>query len=147
MAAFPAAAARIRAGTDGLAVRALEIALDGDPTFRDRYDDIGLRRLLRDLHSFIDRIALSVATGDPSAFGGFVDQTVPIYRRRAVPMDDLARLFEGLRGSIGALLVGDESAALHAAIDDGIAQTRWNRRIAGDARKKNRLLQAIYKGA
>jgi hypothetical protein len=62
-------------------------------------------------------------------------------------MDDLAQLFEGLRSAIGALVVGDEAAPLHAAIDDGIAQTRWNRRIAGDARKRNRLLQAIYKGA
>jgi hypothetical protein len=36
---------------------------------------------------------------------------------------------------------------MHAAIDAGIAQMRWNRRIAGDARKRNRLLAAIYKGA
>ena len=31
-----------------LAARALEIAIDRDPTLRDRYDEIGLRRLLRD---------------------------------------------------------------------------------------------------
>ena len=36
---------------------------------------------------------------------------------------------------------------MHAAIDAGIAQFRWNRRIAGDARKRNRLLEFIYKGA
>lgn len=146
-AAFPEAAARLRAATDRLAARALEIALDRDPTLRDRYDEIGLRRLLRDLGTFIDRLAFAISTGNPHEFGGFVDQTVPIYRRRAVPMDDLAHLFEGLRGAAGALVVGDEAVPLHAALDDGIAQTRWNRRIAGDARKRNRLLQAIYKGA
>jgi hypothetical protein len=146
-AAFPAAAARIRAAGDRLAARALEIAIDRDPTFHQRYDEIGLRRLLRDLDTFIDRLAFAVATGDPHAFGWFVDQTVPIYRRRAVPMDDLAHLFEGLRGAIGATVVGDEGVALHAALDDGIAQTKWNRRIAGDARKRNRLLQFLYKGA
>jgi len=32
-------------------------------------------------------------------------------------------------------------------IDAMIEVFRWNRRIAGDARKRNRLLQAIYKGA
>lgn len=146
-AAFPATAARVRADAERLAARALEIAIDRDPTFHERYDEIGLRRLLRDLGTFIDRLAHAVATGDPHAFGSFVDQTVPIYRRRAVPMDDLAQLFEGLRAAMGALVIGDEAVPLHAAIDDGIAQTRWNRRIAGDARKRNRLLQAIYKGA
>lgn len=146
-AAFPAAAARLRADADRIADRALEIAIDRDPAFRERYDEIGLRRLLRDLGTFVDRLAFSVASGDPHAFGHFVDQTVPIYRRRAVPMDDIVHLFEGLRGAAGALVVGDEAVPLHAALDDGIAQARWNRRIAGDARKRNRLLQAIYKGA
>ena len=28
-----------------------------------------------------------------------------------------------------------------------IDRFKWHRRIAGDARKRNRLLQAIYKGA
>ena len=36
---------------------------------------------------------------------------------------------------------------MHAAIDAANAVFKWHRRIAGDARKRNRLLQAIYKGA
>jgi hypothetical protein len=32
-------------------------------------------------------------------------------------------------------------------VDAMIERFRWNRRIAGDARKRNRILQAIYKGA
>ena len=36
---------------------------------------------------------------------------------------------------------------MHAAIDAAIAVFKWNRRIAGDARKRNKLLQFLYKGA
>jgi hypothetical protein len=120
-AGFPDAATRLRAATTRLGARALEIAVERDPSIRDRYDEIGLRHLLRDTEIFIDRIALAVASNDPAPVRSFIDQVVPIYRRRRVPM--------------------------HAAIDAGIAQMRWNRRVAGDARKRNRLLQAIYKGA
>jgi hypothetical protein len=146
-AGFPDAATRLRAATTRLGARALEIAVERDPSIRDRYDEIGLRHLLRDTEIFIDRIALAVASNDPAPVRSFIDQVVPIYRRRRVPMDDLGQLFEGLRSSIAAFLVGPEAEAMHAAIDAGIAQMRWNRRVAGDARKRNRLLQAIYKGA
>ena len=32
------------------------------------------------------------------------------------------------------------------ALDAAIAQYRWHRRLAGDARKRNAFLQFIYKG-
>jgi hypothetical protein len=144
---FPAAAEKLRVATSRLGARALEIAVDRDPTLRDRHDELGLRRLLRDTEIFIDRIALSIASNDPGPVRAFVDQVVPLYRRRRVPMDDLQLVFEGLRSAIAAFLVGPEAEAMHASIDAGIAQMRWNRRIAGDARKRNRLLAAIYKGA
>ena len=115
--------------------------------FRERYDELGLRHLLRDTEAFIDRIALAVATDDPSPMREFADQVVPLYRRRRVPMDDLIQLSEGLRAAMAPFLDGPEADPMHAAIDAGIAVMRWNRRIAGDARKRNRLLQAIYKGA
>lgn len=146
-AGFPAAADQLRAATTRLGARALEIAVERDPTLRDRYDELGLRHLLRDTEAFIDRIALAVASNDPGPVRAFVDQVVPLYRRRRVPMDDLQLVFEGLRSAIAAFLIGPETAVMHAAIDAGIAQMRWNRRVAGDARKRNRLLAAIYKGA
>ena len=31
-------------------------------------------------------------------------------------------------------------------IDEAIAQFKWHRRLAGDARKRNAFLQFIYKG-
>jgi hypothetical protein len=143
---FPRAARRLRDATARLGVRALEIAVERDPTLRERYDELGLRHLLRDTETFIDRIALAIASNDPGPVPAFVDQVVPLYRRRRVPLDDLANLFEGLRLAIAPFLVGPEVEAMHAAIDAGIAQARWNRRIAGDARKRNRLLQFLYKG-
>jgi hypothetical protein len=62
-------------------------------------------------------------------------------------MDDLIGLAEGLRASAATVLAGPEVAALNTAIDAAIERFRWNRRIAGDARKRNRIFQAIYKGA
>jgi hypothetical protein len=146
-AGFPTAAARLLAGRARLASRAFEIAVENDPTIRERYDELGLRKLLRDTGTLLDRIAACVGSGDPGPLRTFAEQVAPIYRRRSVPMDDLIQLSEGLRASGATVLVGPELPALHAAIDAAIEQLRWNRRIAGDARKRNRLLQAIYKGA
>jgi hypothetical protein len=146
-AGFPAAAARLDAARARLAVRALEIAIDRDPTLRERYDEVGLRRLLRDAETLLEQVAVCIASGDPGPIRSFADWVAPIYRRRSVPMDDLIQLAEGLRASAATILAGPELGALHAAIDAAINQFRWNRRIAGDARKRNRILQAIYKGA
>lgn len=146
-AGFPEVANRIRAATARLGARALEIAVERDPTLTERHDELGLRHLLRDSEAFVDRIALAVATGDPSPMGEFADQVVPLYRRRRVPMDDLVQLSEGLRSAMAPFVDGPGADAMNAAIDAGIAVMRWNRRIAGDARKRNRLLEAIYKGA
>jgi hypothetical protein len=146
-AGFPVAADRLRAARARLGARALEIAVERDPTLAVRHDEMGLRHLLRDTEILVDRIALSVATGDPSPMREFADQVVPLYRRRRVPMDDLVQLTEGLRSAIAPFLAGPEADPMNSAIDAGIAVMRWNRRIAGDARKRNRLLEAIYKGA
>jgi hypothetical protein len=146
-AGFPDAADRLRAATSRLGARALEIAIERDPTLTERHNELGLRHLLRDTEIFVDRIALAVALDDPAPMREFADQVVPLYRRRRVPMDDLVQLSEGLRSAMAPFLEGPEADPMHAAINAGIAQMRWNRRIAGDARKRNRLLEAIYKGA
>jgi hypothetical protein len=44
----PTAARQIRASIGRLAERALETAIDRDPTFKTRYDELGLRERLRD---------------------------------------------------------------------------------------------------
>ena len=146
-AGFPSAATRLRNDRRRLGQRTLEIAVDRDPLFRERHDELALRKLLRDTEIFIDRLAISIAANDPSPMREFADQVVPLYRRRKVPMDDLIKLDEALRAAAAPYLSGEEAAPMHAALDAANAVFKWHRRIAGDARKRNKLLQAIYKGA
>jgi hypothetical protein len=145
-AGFPDAASRLLRERARLGQRALEIAVDRDPAFRERHDELALRKLLRDTEIIIDRLALSIASDTTAPMHEFADQVVPVYRRRNVSMDDLIKLFEALRAAAGSFLDETEAVPMHAAIDEAIAVFKWNRRIAGDARKRNRLLQAIYKG-
>jgi hypothetical protein len=144
---FPDGAARLRAQRSRLAARALEVAVDADPTFRDRYDEAGLRGLLRDAEVFVDRLALCVAGNDPHWLQVFADQTATVYRRRGVAMDDMIQLMEGLRAGARGVLSEAETVPADAAIDAAIGVFRWYRRLAGDARKRNSILAALYKGA
>jgi hypothetical protein len=139
-------ARQIREGAPQLAARALAVALERDPTMRVRYDEVGLRQRLRDAELLAERIAASVAADDPLAAGEYADWTSPMYRRKRVPLDDLINLCEGLRAAIGSAVAPGMAAAANAAIDEAIAQFKWHRRLAGDARKRNAFLQFIYKG-
>ena len=145
-AGFPDGAARLRSMQAPLAARALEIAVDADPTLRTRYDEAGLRNLLRDAEVFVERLAMCVAADDPYFLEQFADQTATIFRRRRVGMPDVIRILEGLRSAARGILAPAEVAASDKGIDAAIAVFDWYRQIAGDARKKNPILQAIYKG-
>jgi hypothetical protein len=145
-AGYPAAAERIRANAERLAARALEVAMDADRTIRERYDETGQRRLLRDAALLAERVAISVAANDPLPAHEYADWTAPLYRRRRVPMDDLVALCEGLRVALPSVLAPAEQAAASTALDGAIEVYRWHRRLAGDARRKNAFLQFLYKG-
>ena len=142
----PAAAARIRANRDRLAARALEAALADTRGMRDRYDDEGLRQRMHDAALLTDRIAICVAAGDPTPAREYAEYTAAAYRRKQVPMDDLVALCDGLRAALPGVLTPTETAAAGAALDAAIEVYRWHRRLAGDGRKKNALLQFLYKG-
>ncbi|HEY0444690.1 MAG TPA: hypothetical protein VGC90_10745 [Candidatus Limnocylindrales bacterium] len=146
-AGFPAAGERLRAARARLGGRALEVALERDPSMRERHGELGLRKLLRDTEPLIDRLAIAVAADDRTAVSAFADWVAPLYRRRRVPMDDLVHLCEGLKVAVPAVLAPPELAVAEQALDEAIRVFLWNRRLAGDARKRNRLLAAIYKGA
>lgn len=146
-AGFPAAAERLRAARARLGARALEVAIERDSSFRERHGELGLRKLLRDTEPLIDRLAIAVAADDRTAVAAFADWVAPLYRRRKVPMDDLINLCEGLKVAVPAVLAPAELVVAEAALDEAIRIFRWNRRLAGDARKRNRLLAALYKGA
>jgi hypothetical protein len=145
-AGFPVGAARIRADAPRLRTRALEVALRGDPTMRDRLGETGLRQLFRDTEVLVERVARAVASADPGQVREWADWTAPVYRRRKVPMDDLVTLCEGLRASLPAVLSPEEQEPANAALDQAIKTFRWYRQIAGDARQRNRLLNALYRG-
>ena len=61
-------------------------------------------------------------------------------------MDDLIALCEGLRQALPDVLASDEMVPVDATLDEAIEVYRWHRRLAGDARKRNALLQLLYKG-
>ncbi len=145
-AGFPDAAARIRASRERLGTRAIVIALRTDPTLRERLGEIGLRALCRDTEIYLERVARAVASADPAQVGEWADWVAPVYRRRKVPMDDLMTLSECLRVALPAVLAPQEQVLADAALDEAIATFRRYRRIAGDARKRNRLLTALYRG-
>ena len=146
-AGHPAAAERLRAARGRIGARALEIALERDGSIMDRHGELGVRRLLRDTEPMIDRLAIALAANDVKAVAAWADWVAPLYRRRKVPMDDLVHLAEGLRLAAGSVLEPAELTVANEAIDEAIKVLRWNRRLAGDARRRNRILAAIYKGA
>lgn len=146
-AGYPAAANRLIAESARVSAGALEAAIAADPTFTTRYDEIGLRRLLRDAGVFVQRLALSVSSGDPGFTREFADHVAVIYRRRRVPMDDVIALLEGLSSASESILSEEERAPLDLAVDQATKVLLWYRRLSGDARQQNRLVQAIYKGA
>ena len=146
-AGFPAAAERIRVERARLGVRALDVLTARDPTLRDRLGETGLRALLRDTDVYLERVARAVASGDPGQLAEWTDWVVPAYRRRKVPLDDLIALGEAMGEVLGGVLGPDERVPADAAIAQARKVLRWHRRIAGDARRRNRVLAAIYRGA
>ena len=144
---LPPAAARVAAARERLAGRALEIAIDRDPTIRERHDEHAVRRLLRDTAVLIDRIVDALAAGDPGPARAFADATPPAYRRRKVPMNDLIMISRSIRDAIGSVLPLADMGPVDEAVEAMVERFAWHGRIAGDGRRKNRLLQAIYKGA
>jgi hypothetical protein len=146
-AGLPAAAARLKAAHARLGARALEVALELDPSITIHNDETGIRLLLRDTEVLIDEVADSIATSSVAAIHSWAEQSSVIYRRRRVPMDNVIALCNGVREAAQAVLGPAERAAADVAIDTAIERFRWQRRIAGDARKRNRILQILYKGA
>jgi hypothetical protein len=142
-----ASAEAVRRDRRRIGERAIGYAADQDPTFHDRYAGTRLDELRLDVDSMVNRLADAVAANHPGGIARWAEMVVPRFRKKAVSMDDLTLLFEGLRRAAPAAVEPDAMASVDAAIDAGIAIFAWHRRIAGDARKRHPLLDAIYKGA
>ena len=143
----PTAAAALRSGGVRLRARALSAAFDLDPAMSERFDEAARASLLADLDAFVDRLIIAVASGEPAAMATFADLVAVRYRKRKVAMDDVITLCEGLRRAAAAAVDPAAEPTIDAAIDEAITVFKWQRRLAGDARKRNALLSYIYKGA
>jgi hypothetical protein len=138
-------AARLRA-TNRLPELALEAALRVDPTLRDRYDDLMLRRFLRDYERHIEQLARAVATGEERYVVVYGEDLVPSYRRRKVRMNDVVSLLRGLEAAAVATGSSAEAEVIRAPMEAWIACLRRHRRLPGD-HAGNRVVRFIWKGA
>jgi hypothetical protein len=142
----PAAARRLRSASARLAPLALQASLRIDPTFGARYDDLSLRRILRDEERHLEQLARALETGEDRFVTEYGEHIVPIYRRRDIRMNDYVTILAGLREAVLSVLPGEEAAPATALIDAWIVRVRKHRRLAGD-HKGNALARFIWKGA
>jgi hypothetical protein len=145
-AGYTAAAEKLRAGMAQVSAAALEAAVKADPTLRSRYDEVGLRRLLRDGELIVDRLAMCLASGNDRWLTEYAEWIGPIYRRRGVPLADLSALCTGVRETVEPLLGPDELAAATGSLDAAAAIFKRNGRLAGDRHRRNALWKWMYRG-
>jgi hypothetical protein len=143
----PTSAAALRRERRRIGERALAFALESDPTFGERHDELALEDLRLDVDSFVNRLADAVASNQPGRISRWAENVVPRFRKKGVSMDDLTLLFEGLRRAAPAAVLPDGMPIVDASVNAVIAVFRWHRRLAGDPRPRNPILDFIYKGA
>ena len=146
LAGYPDAADRLAAQRAPIAARALEIAVDGDPSLRRRYDEIELRALLGDGEVLVNRLALAVAGDDTFFLAQFAENSATVFRRRKVAVMDVVHVLEGIRTGARGVLDGEEMASADRAIDAAIKVYRRFHDIRGDAREWNPVTSKLYKG-
>ena len=143
---FSAAAAKIRGQAPRISTAGLEAAVKTDPTIRERYDETALRRLLRDGELLVERLAMSLASGQDRWITEYAEWLGPIERRRGVPQADLAALCAAIGGQLEPTLTADELAAATRSLAAAAAVFKRNGRVGGDRHKRNALLKWMYKG-
>ena len=145
-AGFPEAAAKLRGETALIAGRALEAAVEKDPTIKTRYDEVGLRHLLRDAELLVERLAMCLGSDNPRWLVEYAEWIAPIYRRRGVSLLDICALGDGIRQATAQDLGRDERAAAARSLDAATAIWKRNSRLAGDRHKRNALWKWMYRG-
>jgi hypothetical protein len=145
LAGFPAAAEEMRRDQVLIAARAMEVAMDCDATIAKRYNDSARRSLLHDAELLTERLAMCISSNDPRWLAEYAEWIGPIYRRRGVPLADLATICEGIRVATTRLGPAEADARDHS-LDAAVAVFRKNGRLAGDRHKRNALLRWLYRG-
>jgi hypothetical protein len=141
----PALAARLRAD-ERLAALSLDAALRADPSLRERYDELMLRRFLRDYGQHIEQLAQALETGEPRFVVLFGEHLVPIYRRRNVRMNDVVTLLRGLEEVAVASVPSTEGELVRDLMSAWVDRMRHHRRLPGD-HDGNAAVRFIWKGA
>ena len=144
-AGHPVVAARLRA-SQRLPSLALDAALRLDPTLRERYDELMLRRFLRDYQQHIEQLACAVETAEQRFVVTYGETLVPLYRRRGVRMNDVATLLRGLEEAAIALGASTEAGVIRAPMAAWIERMRRHRRLPGD-HQGNAAVRFVWKGA
>jgi hypothetical protein len=144
-AGHPLVAARLR-GSGRLAALALDAALRVDPTLRERYDELMMRRFLRDYDQHIERLARAIETGRDHDVVSFGEHLVPMYRRRDVRMNDVVSLLTGLEEAAIAIGPSADAEVVRRPMQAWIAVMRHHRRLPGD-HKGNAAVRFVWKGA
>jgi hypothetical protein len=145
-AGLPEAAARLRANRTRLARLALAATVAHVADFEVRYDDLALRRFLRDYDRHIEQLARALETGEDGYVTNYGEWLVPLYRRRRVPMSDLMALLAGLQQAAASVLTPAENEAAAEMLRRWADRLRHHARLAGD-HKGNALLRFFWKGA
>ena len=143
---FASAAQKVRGSSSSIAADALEAAVKADPTIKTRYDEVGLRRLLRDGELLVERLAMCLGSGNDRWLSEYADWIVPIYRRRGVPLGDLGALCSGIAETVEPLLGADELAAARRSLEAAMVIFKRDGRLAGDRHKRNALWKWMYRG-
>ena len=144
-AGHPQVAARLRS-VARLPATALDAASRIDETLPQRYDELMLRRLLRDYERHIEQLARAIETGEDRFVVAYGEALVPAYRRRKVRMNDVVSLLRGLEEAAVALGPSAEAELIREPMGAWIERMRHHRRLPGD-HKGNSAVRFIWKGA
>ena len=144
-AGFPDLAAKLRAGASRLPGLALDAATRVDPTLTERYDELMLRRFLRDYEGHVTQLTQALATGEDRFVTFYGETLVPIYRRRDVRMNDVVSLLRGLEDAALAMVPAADAEPLRRMMAAWIERMRHHRLLAGD-HKGNAAARFIFKG-
>jgi hypothetical protein len=116
------------------------------PHFRERYDELALRHMLRDMDRHIEQLARALETGDDSFVVNYGEWLVPVYRRRGVPMKDFIVMLGGLRDAVLTVLAREDAGVARVLIERWAQRLKHHGRLPGD-HEGNRILRFFWKGA
>lgn len=145
-AGHPDAAERLRASRVRLGRIALEATVRNAPRFSETYDELAMRRFLRDYDRHIEQLARGVETGDPYYTAMYGEWLVPVYRRRGVPMKDVMALVRGLQEAAATVLTPAENEDAQPLFERWLARLKHHQRLPGD-HTGNKVVRFFWKGA